>query len=135
MKVIISGVNRMEFCDIKRKDLDKRFFMTRGELYFVPTNGMTRLRRYEYGKEKESDEVIIYEENMITPYDTRDIQYSMDNLLSDIDRYKMMTDYSWFKRVKPWFETTGIQIWKLLTSTGGIVVIVLAWVFLTGGFK
>lgn len=135
MKVIISGVNRMEFCEIKKKDLDKRFFMTRGELYFIPTNGMTRMRRYEYGKEKESDEVIIYEENTIVPYDQRDVHYNMEFLLADIDRYKMMTNYSWFSQVKPWFSTTGVQLWKLLTSGGGIAVIVLAWVMLSGGFK
>lgn len=135
MKVIITGVNRVEFCDIKRQDLDKRFFLTRGELYFIPTNGLVRMRKIDYGKERESEEVIVYEENSITPYDTCGLNYEMDLMLADIDRYKMMTNYSWFKSVKPWFETTGIQLWKLATSGGGIALIVLIWAFLSGGVK
>lgn len=133
MQVIISGSNRVEFCKVKKKsDFNRRFFMTRGQLYFVPTNGLVRMRIFEYGKERDSDAVIAYEENTIVPYDQKDIVYNMDNLLAVIDRYKMMTNYSWFKRNKPWFESTASNIFKYLTSGGGIVLIVLLYVFLKG---
>lgn len=136
MIVIISGCNRVEFCKVrKKKDFDRQFFMTRGQLYIVPPNGFTRMRIIEYGKERPSEAVIAYKENEIVPYDTKNLEYSMDNLLCDIDRYKQMTDYSWFKGNKPWFVNTGKELWKLATSTGGITLIVLLWVFLSGGFK
>ena len=135
MIVIISGCNRVEFCKVKKKkDFDRRFFMTRGQLYFVPTNGLTRMRIYTYGKERPSEAVIAYKENEIVPYDTCNLDYNMDNFLADIDRYKQMTDYGWFKQNKPWFTNENIKnAWKFLTSGTGIAVIVLAWVFLSGG--
>lgn len=134
MYVIISGANRVEFCEVKRKrDFDRRFFRTRGQLYFIPTNGMVRMRIIEYGKERQSEAVIIYEENSIVPYDTCGLRYSMDNLLCDIDRYKQMTDYSWFKSNRPWIENVGRQLWKLITAPAGLVAVVLIYVFLTGG--
>lgn len=134
MIVIISGCNRVELCKVKKKkDFDRRFFMTRGQLYYVPTHGLTRMRVYTYGKERPSEAVIAYKENEIIPYDVKEIEYSMDNLLADIDRYKQMTDYGWFKNNKPWFTNTAMEIWKLATSTGGIALIVLAWAFLGGG--
>lgn len=135
MQVIISGINRVEFCKVKKKkDFERRFFMTRGQLYFVPVNGLTRMHIIDYGKHRDSDAAIIYEENKIIPYDVRDnLEYKMDNLLPDIDRYKEMTDYSWFKTNKPYIFQNASKLWQILTSGGGIVVIVLAFVFLSGG--
>lgn len=137
MKVIISGCNRMEFCNVKKKkDFDRRFFMTRGQLYSVFPHALVRMRVYTYGKERDTEAVIAYKENEIIPYDTKDIEYSMDNFLADIDRYKQMTDYSWLKGNKPWFKNETIsKAWAFLTSGTGIAVIVLAWIFLTGGMK
>lgn len=135
MIVIISGCNRVELCKVKKKkDFDRRFFITRGQLYFVPTNGLTRMRIYHYGKERPSEAVIAYKENEIIPYDTHDIIYNMNNLLADIDRYKQMTNYGWLKGNKPWFINHGKDIWKFMTSGGGIALIVLAWVFISGAF-
>lgn len=135
MTVIVSGANRIEFCKVKKKkDFDRRFFRTRGQTYFIPVNGLVRMRIIEYGKERESEATIIYPENSICPYhQVNGIEYSMDNLLNDIDRYKQMTNYSWWNNNKPWFMNTGKSLWKYLTSTGGIVVIVLLYVFLSGG--
>lgn len=137
MQVIISGINRVEFCIVKKKkDFERRFFMTRGQLYFVPVNGLTRMHIIEYGKEKDSDAAIIYEENKIVPYDVKDnLEYKMDNLLPDIDRYKEMTDYSWFKNNKPYIVQSMSKLWQLLTSGGGIAVIVLAFVFIGGALS
>lgn len=135
MQVIISGINRVEFCKVtKKKDFERRFFMTRGQLYFVPVNGLTRMHITEFGKERDTDATIIYEENKIIPYDVRpNMEYSMDNLLMDIDRYKEMTDYSWFKGNRPYIVQNLSKLWQILTSGGGIVIIVLLYVFLTGG--
>ena len=135
MMVIISGTNRVEFCTVTRKeDFYKAFFATRGQLYFIPTNGMVRMRITEYGKERPSEAVMAYEENTIFPYDCKDIEYRMDNFLNDIDRYKKMTDFAWFKEKKIYFTNVGKSIWKWITTPAGITVGVLAYIFLTGGF-
>lgn len=74
MYVIISGKNRVEFCNVKRKkDFDRRFFKTRGQLYLIPPDGMVRMRVIEYGKERPSEAAIAYEENTIVPYETNGI--------------------------------------------------------------
>ena len=136
MFVIISGANRVEFCDVERKkDFDRWFFLTRGQLYFIPTDGMTKMLITEYGKRRPSEAAIIYEENTIVPYDECDIEYSMDNLLCDIDRYKEMTDFSMFKSNKLWFTNTAKSLWKFVTAPMGIAVLVLAYVFLSGMFR
>lgn len=136
MFVIISGANRVEFCKVVRKeDFNRRFFMTRGQLYYIPTNGMVRMKVTEFGKERPSEAVIIYEENSIFPYDMKGIDYKMDNFLCDIDRYKMMTDYSLFSDRRIFFTNVGKNIWKMLMTPTGIVLAVVAFIFLTGGFK
>ena len=136
MQVIISGKNRVEFCTVnKKRDLDRRFFMTRGQLYLVPPDGLVRMNIIEYGKKRPSEAVIMYAENEIVPYETFDKPYTMDNLLNDIDRYKQMTNYSWLRANKPWFMNTGKEIWKFISSGGGIVAIVLLYVLIKGGFS
>lgn len=133
MYVIISGANRVEFCEVRRKnDMNRRFFMSRGQLYFIPTNGMTRMRIIEFGKERPSEAVIMYEENAIVPYDTCGLNYSMDNLLCDIDRYKQMTDFSMFRGNKPWIENIGTSFWKFITAPAGLTAVVLIYALITG---
>lgn len=74
MYVIISGANRVEFCEVKRKsDFDRRFFLSRKQLYFIHPDGMVRMKVKRWGKERDSDAVIAYEENSIIPYDTKGI--------------------------------------------------------------
>lgn len=135
MEVIISGANRVEFCEVQRKeDFNKAFFATRGQLYFIPTHGMVRMKITEFGKERPSEAVIAYEENSIFPYDLKGIEYSMDNFLDDIDRYKRMTDFSWFREKRIYFTNVGKSLWKFFTAPMGITALVILYVFLTGGF-
>ena len=138
MQVIISGANRVEICSVKKKtDFDRRFFLTRGQLYFVPTDALVRMQVIEYGKKRQSEAVIIYKENEIVPYDPCDIEWSMDNLLADIDRYKEMSNYRWFQKNRPWFVNVGQSLIRRILADPGmaIVGIVLLWMFLSGGIK
>jgi len=135
MEVIISGANRVEFCEVQRKeDFNKAFFATRGQLYYIPTHGMVRMKITEFGKERPSEAVIAYEENSIFPYDLKGIEYSMDNFLDDIDRYKRMTDFSWFREKRIYFTNVGKSLWKFFTAPMGITALVILYVFITGGF-
>ncbi len=88
---IIEGKNRTEFCKAKDKDIDrKRFFATRGMLYRGFPNQFTRMRIYEYGIERGTEEVIVYQENCIHAQQERGICIDPDHLMCDIDEYKDM---------------------------------------------
>lgn len=92
---IIEGKNRTEFCKAKDKDIDrKRFFATRGMLYRGFPNQFTRMRIYEYGVERGTDEVIVYQENCIHAQQERGIFIDPDHLMCDIDEYKGMVKSS-----------------------------------------
>lgn len=92
MIIIIIGTNRAEQCKVKMRDLDKHFFQTRGQLYKVYPDGLTRMRIVDAdGYEQESEEVLVYAENSIEPYHPRSVSYSQDRILAEIDEHKLMT--------------------------------------------
>lgn len=92
MIIIIIGTNRAEQCTVKMRDLDKHFFQTRGQLYKVYPDGLTRMRIVDAdGYEQESEEVLVYAENAIEPYHPRHVDYSQDRILAEIDEHKLMT--------------------------------------------
>lgn len=92
MKIIIEGKNRTEFCTPKTKDMDRRrFFETRGMLYRAYPEQMSRMRIFEYGKERGTDTVIVYQENAIRPMVHIGDKITVDKLLADIDENKIMT--------------------------------------------
>ena len=124
MMVIITGENRVEICVPNRKQEGLHFFKTRGQLYRIFPNCLSRVRIFDYdGLEVGSEECIIYRENDIVPYDTMDFDYSMDRLLSDVDRHKLMnpsklgTPKLWFSNVK--------SIWDWVFSKVGITGLIV----------
>ena len=105
---IIEGKNRTEFCKAKDKDIDrKRFFATRGMLYRGFPNQFTRMRKYEYGVETGTEEVIVYQENCIHAQQERGIYIDPDHLMCDIDEYKGMVK-----------NTLGNKSWGKLSILG-----------------
>ena len=130
--VIITGENRVEICVPNRKQEKLHFFKTRGQVYRIFPNCLTRLRVFDYdGLEVGSEEAIIYRENDIVPYDTMDFDYSMDRLLSDIDRHKLMRPNS-IVPSKVWFTNAkgiGSWIFSKVGWTGLIVAGVLFYAF------
>ena len=128
MMVIITGENRVEICIPNRKQEGLHFFKTRGQLYRIFPNCLSRARIFDYGMEVGSEECIIYRENDIVPYDTMDFDYSMDRLLSDVDRHKLMNPTKlgssklWFTNVK--------TIWDWIFSKVGISGLVIGAVVL-----
>ena len=133
MMVIIVGNNRVEYCKVNKKDEGLHFFKTRGQLYKVYPNGLSRLRVFDYGgKQIADEEVIIFYENETTPYDTYEIDYTMDRLLSDVDRHKMMLPSrgGGFAKQRIWFTTAAINLYKLIGLPGLIAGIVVVYALL-----
>ena len=132
MMVVITGENRVEICVPTRKQEGLHFFKTRGQLYRIFPNCLSRIRIFDYDMEVRSEECIIYRENDIVPYDTMDFDYSMDRLLSDVDRHKLMRPNS-LVQPKLWFSNAK-SIWDWIFSkvgiTGIVVALVLGYAFL-----
>lgn len=135
MMVIITGENSIEICIPNKKQEGLHFFKTKNQLYRIFPNGMCRIRLFDYdGMEVGSESGIIFRENDTIPYDTMDLDYTMDRLLSDVDRHKMMHSGGWLKKPKIWFSSTFGGIWNWLFSkvgiTGMIVGAVLIYAFI-----
>lgn len=132
MMVIIIGSNRAEMCKVPVKDLNRHFYMTRGQLYKVYPDGLTRMRIIDAdGRERESEEVIVYSENSIAPYHCRHVSYDKDRILAEIDEHKLMGAQKtiWPYRV---YFTQAKSIWRELAPVFPMLVagIVLLYAFL-----
>lgn len=88
MMLIIVGTNRVEFVRVKRKDFDRHFVTTRGQLYKLYPDGLTRCIVTKHGKHAKDEEIIVYKENAIQPYHARRQLYTMTKILSEIDNHK-----------------------------------------------
>lgn len=136
MMVIITGENRVEICVPNKRQVGLHFFKTRNQLYRIYPNAMSRVRIFDYdGLEVASESGIIFRENDVVPYDTMGLDYSMDRLLSDVDRHKMMrTQGVLGGKSKIWFSSTLGNAWSWLFSkvgiTGMVVGAVLIYAFL-----
>ena len=135
MMVIITGENRVEICVPNKRQVGLHFFKTRNQLYRIYPNAMSRVRIFDYdGLEVASESGIIFRENDVIPYDTMGLDYSMDRLLSDVDRHKMMRSHGILSKPKIWFSSTLGNAWSWLFSkvgiTGIIVGAVLIYAFL-----
>lgn len=131
MMVMIIGQNRAELAKVPRKDQDKHFFKTKGQLYKVYPDGLSRMRIYDAdGVETESEEVIVYAENEVVPYHPRNVAYDIDTLLSDIDKHKMMAPRTIFPyRI---YFTEARNIWRGIAPMFPMIVagIVLLYAFI-----
>ena len=131
MQVIIFGANRAEFVKIKRADKEKHFVKIRGsQLYRVYPDQLVRMRINRFGKDFESDEVMMYAENEIRPYHPINRDYSADNFLMDIDLHKDMV-----AKPSALSYTNAETLFAFLRKNGMIVIalIVVAYALIAGG--
>lgn len=90
MMAIIIGKNRMQFMRVKKKDLDKHFFRTRGQRYMIYPEVLRPMEVYHNGTWVESESVVIFPENGTLPFNCRYPElYEMDSLLSKTDEIKL----------------------------------------------
>lgn len=91
MMAIIIGKNRVQFMRVKKKDLDKHFFRTRGQRYMIYPEVLRPMEVYHNGAWIESESVVIFPENGTLPYNCRYPElYEMDSMLSKTDEVKLM---------------------------------------------
>lgn len=103
---IIIGKNRVEYCRVKKKDLNKHFFVTRDQLYKVYPDALTPAEIYHNDAWLTSESVIIFEENGVKPYHCKyPKDYEMDPVLSTIDEHKLMIPKK--QGLKSFFKGTG----------------------------
>lgn len=130
MKVIIIGSNRAEIIDVKISDLDKHFIQSRGQLYKVWPDALTRMRIVKDGEEFESDEAIIYKENAICPYHPRGVPHDKDRILAEIDEHKLVGDgiggiFGRFSFIIKSARSTWKSAAPLIPVAGALII--LAW--------
>lgn len=88
MMLIVIGSSRAEMIKVKKRDYEKHFLVTRGQLYKLYPDGLERCFVYDYGVRKDDEEMIVYPENGIIPYHPRRQMYTMAKILSEIDNHK-----------------------------------------------
>ena len=135
MKVIIVGCNRAEIITIKAINQNKHFLESRGQLYKVAPDALTRMRIIKDGEEEDSEEVVVYRENSIRPYHPRGVPHDQERILAEIDEHKLMgPDPSPLGRVRPWIsEARGAYNTLLPMLPMALSVVILAWALLKGG--
>lgn len=118
MMVIIIGKNRVEYCRVKKKDLNKHFFVTRDQAYKVYPDALTPMEIYHNGAWVGSESVIVFEENGIEPYHCKYRgDYEKDTILASIDEHKLMAN-----RKKIWFSNGGDMLKTILTNLPMIII-------------
>lgn len=89
MQITIKCVNRVYLWKIKNKSRHKGFFRINGQMYKAYTSELKRLRRSKHDEEKDTDDVIIFDDNSRVPYDTNNTtSYDQDAIIEEIDAIK-----------------------------------------------
>lgn len=137
MIIIIVGQNRVEYCNIRKSDQEKKLFASRQQLYKVVPEGLVRMRRRdENGNEQESEEVIIYPEGSGVPYDTiNNVSYYQEDVLPEIDMIRGALGHGLFNsKTKLLMKAKSAMDNYILPYIGVVIVgVILAYAFLTGG--
>lgn len=133
MMVIIIGCNRAEICKVKVSDLDRHFYCSRGQLYKVYPDGLTRMRITAVDGKVSDDEVVVFAENCRYPYHTRGLDYTLDTILREIDQHKLMQPHGLLTKYRVWFTRAG-KVWRAVLPFMGLIIsaVIVIWAFLSG---
>lgn len=123
---IIIGENRVEFIQVKKRDLKKHFFVTRDQLYAFYPNHMSKIRLEDELGLVRSESVMVYPENSIRPYGWKERTkindpFHFDNILKVIDLHKRMVTHSPFSKWKMYLST-GQSVWHALAPALPILI-------------
>lgn len=124
MKVIIIGDNRAQICKIPIKHEGKDFFKHRNQLYKTYPHAWIRCRNIIEGIEKESDEILVFPENVPVPYHTKGIPYDQDTILAEIDEHKHTCKGHFSK-----FYATASKVYGAIVPYLGLIIAGLVVVY------
>ena len=92
MIVVIIGKDGVEYCPVKKKDLDKHFYISKNELYMVFPDCLRPVDIYHNGAWIGSDSIIAFERNNPYPIECPHLdKYAMDARLAFINEHKLMS--------------------------------------------
>lgn len=123
MIVVIIGSDKVEYCQVKKKNMDKHFYLSRNELYLVYPDCLRPVDIYHNGAWIGSDSMIVFERNNPYPVECKHLdKYGMDQRLGFIDEHKLMSPRkkglaSIFGNAKGWDTLLKFIPWLLI---GGI---------------
>lgn len=125
MIIAIIGTDKVEYCQVKKKNLDKHFYLSRNELYIVYPDCLRPVDIYHNGAWIGSDSIIVFERNNPFPIECSQLEkYQMDKRLGFIDEHKLMTPNkkglgALFGNKKGWELVLSFMPWLLV---GGIIL-------------
>lgn len=91
MMAIIIGKNHVAYQSVRRKDLTKRLFFYRNQMYIVHPEELKPIEIYHDGAWVASESAIVFPENCPLPlHVSHPARYTMDARLSFIDELKLM---------------------------------------------
>ena len=91
MMVIIIGKNRVEYCNVRKKDVSKRFYVSRDQQYSIVPECFRQMEIKHNGAWVRTETVIVFDENNALPYFCEHPEYyEQDARLTAIDKEKYM---------------------------------------------
>lgn len=136
MMGIIVGKNRVEFIQVKKRDLKKHFFVTRDQLYKFYPDSLSKMRLEDHLGLVRSESVIIYPENSIRPYgwkpteNPEDDMFGFDTILGNLDEHKRLVSRSPFAKWKMYLKG-GQSAWRTLAP---MMPFIIMGIVLIGAF-
>lgn len=128
MQITIIGTDKVYLWKIKPKNKNKRFYKINGQMYKAIRSELQRLYRKKYDEWAPTDEIIIFRENRIIPYDTNNTtSYAQDDILAEIDAVK----FAYRKKM-------GWGLWGKVSGSMGLlwpaIVLGISAIFIIGAF-
>lgn len=134
MMGIIVGVNRLEYIQVKKKDLKKHFFVTRDQLYKFYPDTMSRMILEDKKGVVRTESVIMYPEMSIRPFGWRGDRvydpFDFDTILANLDDHKRLISRSRLSRARVYLTTTK----SVFREIAPILPFVIAGLVLLGAF-
>ena len=129
MRIIIIGNNRYECIELKLSELKKTFFVTRAQLYYMPTDAVVKLHLNDQYGNRYDDEALIFYENIPYP-----IVANIPRERFDDNRLAALIDLE--KNAVPKWKKTGLlakvgAAWSAIAA--GIIPVVIG-VFIAVAF-
>lgn len=127
MQIGIKGCDYVYLWNVKKNKQNKIFFRIKNQMYKVYPSELRRMRVKKYGEDWGTDAVIIFNEESLQPYHPRDMSYSQDDTLMDIDARK----FTYKSKVKGsiFSKFSGVNGWWPVLVVG-IALAVVAFAFL-----